>query len=73
MPQDDLLVYAVQHTFRASEAVQRIRAADSPLLPYISKSLQSAGFQLQEFTEKVGLLRWTLGVRVLERTNWRQE
>jgi len=70
--QNDLLNHAVRHTFEANKTVQSIRAADSQLVPYIRDSLRSSGFKLQEYTEKVGVFRWKLGLRLLEREDWQK-
>jgi hypothetical protein len=70
--QDDLLNHAVRHTFNSNKTVQSIRAADSPLIPYVRESLRSNGFKLQEYTERVGVFRWKLGVRLLERADWQK-
>lgn len=68
--QKDLLQHAVQHALRASSAIQSIKAADSPLIPYVRDCLRSAGFQLQKHTQKVGVFGWNLGERILERGDW---
>ncbi|KAF7339423.1 hypothetical protein MSAN_02156400 [Mycena sanguinolenta] len=69
--QDDLLSHAVNHCFNATPAVvQRIKSADSPLIPYTRKALKEAGFVLEENTETVGVLRWKLGLRSLQRDAW---
>ncbi|KAJ6610050.1 hypothetical protein B0H10DRAFT_2166159 [Mycena sp. CBHHK59/15] len=71
--QDDLLSHAVNHCLNAKSAVvQRIKAADSPLVPYARKSLKDAGFVLEKNTERVGVFRWKLGMRTLERAVWEQ-
>lgn len=70
--QNDLLAHAVRHTFDSDKAVQTIRAADSPLVPYVRESLRSTGFILQEYTERVGIFRWKLGVRSLSREDWQE-
>ncbi|KAJ6519879.1 hypothetical protein C8R45DRAFT_953122 [Mycena sanguinolenta] len=69
--QDDLLSHAVNHCFNTNPAiVQQIKSADSPLIPYTRKSLKEAGFVLEENTETVGVLRWKLGLRSLQRDAW---
>ncbi|KAJ7361681.1 hypothetical protein DFH08DRAFT_844860 [Mycena albidolilacea] len=65
--QDDLLSHAVNHCFNKSTTVQQIKAPDSPLVPYARKSLKEAGFILEKTTETVGLFRWKLGMRSLQR------
>jgi len=72
--QDDLLAHAVDHCFNAKSAVvQQIKAADSPLVPYVRKSLKEAGFVLEKNTETVGVLRWQLGMRSLQRDAWEKK
>jgi RimJ/RimL family protein N-acetyltransferase len=70
--QEDLLQHAVKHAFSDSK-VQRIEAFDSPFVPYIRVCLQSAGFQLDHYTKKFILLRWSVGVRYLNRDEWKGE
>jgi len=68
--QKDLLDHALRHTFSSISPVRTIKAADSPLVPYVKECLRSAGFQLQKHTDKVGLFAWKLGQRILERDDW---
>jgi len=68
--QKDLLDHAVHHAFTSGSIVQVIKAADSPLVSYIRECLRSAGFQLQKHTDKVGVLGWKLGERILEKADW---
>jgi GNAT superfamily N-acetyltransferase len=68
--QKELLDHAVRHAFNSDSTVRTIKAADSPLVPYVRACLRSAGFQLQKHTGKVGVLAWKLGQRTLERENW---
>jgi len=70
--QEDLLQHAVKHAFSDPE-VQRIEAFDSPLVPYLRACLRNTGFQFDHYTKKVGLLRWSLGVRYLNRDEWKGE
>jgi len=70
--QEDLLQHAIKHAFSDPE-VQRIEAFDSPLVPYLRTCLRSAGFQLDHHTKKIGLLGWNLGVRYLNRDEWKGE
>jgi Acetyltransferase (GNAT) family len=70
--QSDLLIHAVQHAFGSDPALRRIRAPDSPLVPYARGALRQAGFQLDQHTEKVGLLGWKLGMRILEKADWKK-
>ena len=71
--QEDLLEHAVKHAFSSNPKVQRIEAFDSPLVPYLRTCLRNAGFQLDHNTKKVGLFRWSLGVRYLNRNGWKGE
>jgi len=68
--QKDLLDHAVRRAFSSDSTVRTIKASDSPLIPYVGACLRSAGFQLQNHTEKVGVLAWQLGERTLERNDW---
>jgi hypothetical protein len=68
--QADLLSYAVGHAFQSDNIVQQIKASDSPLAPYARVALRSSGFQLEEYTDKVGVFGWKLGVRILKRVEW---
>jgi len=70
--QEDLLEQAVKHAF-SDPKVQRIEAFDSPLVPYLRACLRDAKFQLDHNTKKVGLFRWSLGVRYLNRDEWKGE
>jgi hypothetical protein len=70
--QNDLLNHAVQHAFSADSTLRRIRATDSPLVPYARDALRQAGFQLERNTEKVGVFSWKLGMRVLEKADWKK-
>ena len=70
--QEDLLQLAVKHAFSDPE-VQRIEAFDSPLVSYLRACLRSAGFQLDHNTKKIGLFRWNLGVRYLNRDRWTEK
>lgn len=68
--QEDLLNHAVNHAFEKDAKLERIEAADSPLIGYLRPCLRSAGFELDHHTKKVGLLQWNLGTRYLERKSW---
>jgi len=70
--QEDLLEHAVKHAF-SDPKIQRIEAFDSPLVPYLRACLRKAGFQFDHKTKKIGLLRWSLGVRYLNRDEWKGE
>ena len=70
--QEDLLEHAVKHAF-SDPKVQRIEAFDSPLVPYLRACLRNAGFQLGHNTKKIGILKWSLGVRYLNRDEWKGE
>ncbi|RDB28443.1 hypothetical protein Hypma_015474 [Hypsizygus marmoreus] len=69
--QEDLLNHAVQFAFDADPRVQQIRAPDSPLIPYVRASLRDAGFVLDEHTQRVGVLGWKLGMRVLDKKDFK--
>jgi len=70
--QEDLLEHAVKHAF-SDPKVERIEAFDSPLVPYLRACLRNSAFQLDHNTKKVGLFRWSLGVRYLNRNEWKGE
>ncbi|KAJ7181716.1 hypothetical protein C8R43DRAFT_970075 [Mycena crocata] len=71
--QHDLLSHAVKHCLNATDIVQQIKALDSPLVPYARKALKDAGFILEKNTERVGVFRWRLGLRALQRDVWEQK
>ncbi|KAF8912711.1 hypothetical protein CPB84DRAFT_1759318 [Gymnopilus junonius] len=68
--QDDLLTHAINHAFNADPKLERIEALESPLITYVRKSLRSAGFEPGSTTRQVGILRWNMGTRYLEREKW---
>jgi predicted GNAT family acetyltransferase len=68
--QADLLGHAVQSAFDSDDQVLRIRAPDSPLHPYIGSCLQEGGFAIEHPIEEVGLFRWNIVMRTLERGVW---
>ena len=70
--QGDLLEHAVKHAF-SNPKVQRIEAFDSPLVPYIRACLRNAGFKFDRNSKTIGLLRWSLSVRCLNRDEWKGE
>jgi GNAT superfamily N-acetyltransferase len=70
--QEDLLEHAVKHAF-SDPKVQRIEAFDSPLVPYLRACLRNAGFQFDHNTKTVGILRWSLSIRYLNRDEWKGE
>lgn len=68
--QADLLKHAVKFAFDSDDQLLRIRAPDSPLHPYISSCLQAAGFAIEHPIEEVGLFKWKIYMRTLERGVW---
>ena len=70
--QEDLLEHAVKQAF-SDPKVQRIEVIDSPLVPYLRACLRNAGFQPGHNTKKIGLLRWNLSIRYLNRDEWKEE
>jgi GNAT superfamily N-acetyltransferase len=68
--QADLLKHAIQAAFDSDDQVLRIRALDSPLNSYIGSCLQEAGFTIEHPIEEVGLFRWKINMRILERRVW---
>lgn len=71
--QGDLLKCAVDHAFTKDPKLQRIEASDSPLAAYLRPCLREAGFELDHHTTSIGLLRWKLGTRILERKTWEEK
>ncbi|KAJ6575174.1 hypothetical protein B0H19DRAFT_1127508 [Mycena capillaripes] len=72
--QTDLLSHALEHCFNSKPAaVQQIKAGESPLVPYARKALREAGFVLERNTGTVGVFRWKLGVRTLQRDAWEKK
>jgi GNAT superfamily N-acetyltransferase len=70
--QDDLLTHAVDYAFSNDPSLVAIQATDSPLASYTREALRKAGFQLDHYTDKVGIFGWKLGVRVMERSEWKK-
>ncbi|KAL0951113.1 hypothetical protein HGRIS_007850 [Hohenbuehelia grisea] len=70
--QEDLLNHAVRFAFTADRALQRIRILDSPIKPYASSTIRSAGFQrdVESESKSVGVLRWSLAMYSLTRERW---
>lgn len=68
--QGDLLRHAVQTAFDSDDHVLRIRAFDSPLNTYIRSCLQEAGFAIERPVDTVGLFKWKINMRILERDVW---
>lgn len=71
--QSDLLAHAVQIAFGKDPSLQRITALDSSLITYVRSSLREAGFELDRVTGRIGVYRWKLGQRTLERENWEKK
>ena len=71
--QKDLLNHAVCHAFDKDRELQRIQATDSPLLAYQGSCLRAYGFELDHHTKTVGIQKWKMGVRYLERERWAQK
>jgi hypothetical protein len=71
--QKDLLDYAVSRAFNEDTGLQRIQATDSPLLEYQRSCLRAYGFELDHHTKSVGIQRWKMGVRYLEREKWQTQ
>jgi GNAT superfamily N-acetyltransferase len=70
--QVDLVRHAVQVAFDSDDKILRINASDSPLTPYIGTCLQEAGFAVEYPIEEVGLFKWKIYMRTLEREVWKQ-
>ncbi|CAL1695934.1 unnamed protein product [Somion occarium] len=67
--QDDLLEHAIKHAF-AEKEVERIRAVNESLVPYIGEALHRQGFVSASVLETVGVLNWHVHESVLERKVW---
>lgn len=70
--QVDLVKHAVQIAFDSDDRILRINAPDSLLTPYIGSCLQEAGFVVDYPIEEVGLFKWKIHMRTLEREVWKQ-
>ena len=68
--QEDLLNHAVRFTFTSDNTIKRLQASDLSLSPYIGKCLQIADFSFAEKTQTLGVFRWKLAVRWLDRDAW---
>ncbi|KAF4623429.1 hypothetical protein D9613_001853 [Agrocybe pediades] len=68
--QNDLLKHAVNQAFDGNPKLNRIEALDSPFTPYIQQCLRESGFQFARYIKEVGLLKWKLSIRYLERDAW---
>lgn len=68
--QDDLLAYAIRHTFDVNSNINVIKAEGNPLVPYFTKALRSAGFAQGSNIGTIGLFKWQLHEMILERAQW---
>lgn len=68
--ENDLIKFAVKHTFEASPTVESIRITPSPLYKYLSPALKAEGFVVIERGAKVGVFRWTTLTYELTRERW---
>jgi len=65
----DLIDYAVDKTFTATNNVEKIRFSPSPLMKYMNKSLKEAGFDLVDKNgPKVGIFIWKWPTKTYELT-----
>jgi len=68
--EDDLLVFAVESTFKAHKSISAIRILASPLRPAILESLRRNRFSKGDRVESVGMLGWEVCWYSLERSRW---
>ncbi|KAF9460849.1 hypothetical protein BDZ94DRAFT_1265273, partial [Collybia nuda] len=71
--QADLLDHAVRVAFGSDPSLQCIKASDSSLITYMRTCLRDTGFQLECITGRIGVYRWKVGQRTLERTDWERK
>lgn len=70
--QEDLLTHALRNAF-SEKNIQTVVAEESPLLPYIGQALHRKRFKLQQRAGTVGIMKWQLSKRVLDRKDWQRE
>lgn len=68
--EDDLLLFAVESTFKANKSIGAIRISASPLRPAILESLRRNRFSKGDRVESVGMLGWEVCWYSLERSRW---
>lgn len=68
--QDDLLAYAIRHTFEVP-SIETIKVEGSPLIAHIQSALLSTGFVQGRKVKSLGLLKWPLYEMTLDRTRWK--
>jgi hypothetical protein len=68
--QNDLLRHALSSMFADNSAIETALAHNNPLLPYVTKSLTEAGFQWGECVERLGVFRWQVKLRSLDRADF---
>ncbi|KAG0708903.1 hypothetical protein DFH29DRAFT_794715 [Suillus ampliporus] len=71
--QEDLLAHAVQHAFKADNAVKEIKVTTTSLIPYSQKCIRDAGFALEKPIGKLGIYGWKLDLVVLRRAHWEKK
>lgn len=70
--QEDLLQFAVQHTFSKDSKVKTIEAVDSTLELWAGKAMTKEGFSVEKTLKRIGILGWYTRSRVLKRGRWEQ-
>lgn len=69
--QDDLLECALKYAFQEKE-VERVKALDAELTPYLGKSLRRHGFSSRNLVQTVGVFGWSIRETVLDRKTWKK-
>ena len=69
--QDDLLKCALKYAFQ-EKTVERVRAMNAELTPYIGKSLQRHEFSNKSLVETVGVFGWGVWEAALDRETWQK-
>lgn len=71
--QKDLLAHAIQHAFKADNAVKEIKVTTSSLILYAQKCIHDAGFVLEKPIGKFGVYGWKSDLLVLRRAHWEKQ
>lgn len=71
--QKDLLAHAIQHAFKADNAVKEIKVTTTPLILYAQKCIRDAGFALEKPVGKLGIYGWKFDLLVLRRAQWEKQ
>ncbi|KAH7883638.1 hypothetical protein F5I97DRAFT_1813751 [Phlebopus sp. FC_14] len=68
--QDDLLRFALRHSFTSTDDVRSIQTTTSPLLGYVQRSVRDFGFRVERTDGEIGVYRWTLETVNLDKVRW---